>query len=90
LALTDILADSSNVSAVIEVFTLFFIVAGFFRWYDSKYQKAIRETKNEVIDKMQDMQAVICDRLTRIDHELTRLDDRFHKHITDDDIHRHP
>lgn len=84
MAITDILSVGSNVSAIIEVFTLFFIVAGFFRWYDSKYQKTIAETKDEVITKMHEMHTVVCERLTRIDTELMRLDDRFHKHITED------
>lgn len=89
MTLADIIADSANVSAIIEVFTLFFIVAGFFRWYDSKYQKTIVSTKDEVISKIQNTHATISERLARMDAELMRLDERFHKHVTDDNVHNH-
>jgi hypothetical protein len=89
VALTDILTDSANVSAIIEVFTLFFIVAGFFRWYDSRYQKTIRDVKEEAFEKLGETQKILCDRLERIDSEVMRLDERFHKHLTDDSVHNH-
>jgi hypothetical protein len=84
VALTDILSNSGNVNAIIEVFTLFFIVAGFFRWYDSKYQRTIVTTKDEVVANIQDLKETLCDRIERMDKEIMRVEDRLHNHITSD------
>jgi predicted RecB family endonuclease len=84
VALTDILSDAGNVSAIIEVFTLFFIVAGFFRWYDSKYQKTIVTTKDEVVSSIQDLKETLCGRIERMDQEIMRIEDRLHKHMSSD------
>lgn len=84
MALTDLLTESSNVSAIIELITLFFIVAGFFRWYDSRYQKFITNTKTDICKSVTDTKESLSDRLERIDQSLIRLEDRFHKHIEEE------
>ena len=89
MALTDILANSGNVSAIIEVITLFFIVAGFFRWYDGKYQKGMTNVKNEVIEHMDGMHATLIERIERMDRAIMRLEDRFHNHVTDEEHGNH-
>lgn len=84
MALTDLLTESSNVSAVIELITLFFIVAGFFRWYDSRYQRSLANTKMEICKSVIDTKETLAERLERMDQSLIRLEDRFHKHITEE------
>lgn len=83
MAIADVLVDSANVSALIEVITLFFIVAGFFRWYDSRYQRTMVDTRDEIMERITTAQQIVCERIERLDREIMRLDDRFHKHLED-------
>ena len=86
MALTDLLTESSNVSAIIELITLFFIVAGFFRWYDSRYQRSIAGVKTEICKTVTDTKETLAERLERMDRSIIRLEDRFHKHIEEDHL----
>lgn len=81
MALVDILADSTSVSALLEVISLAFIVAGFFRWYDGKYSKKVENQKNELCRQINDAKEHLGNRIDNVDRSLSNLENYFHKHM---------
>lgn len=81
MALGDVLADSNNVSALLEVISLAFIIAGFFRWYDSKYSKKTESVKDELCKRISDVEDHLNSRIEHIDRSLSTLENYFHKHM---------
>ena len=81
MALVDVLTEAGNVSSIIELTTLSFIVLGFFRWYDSKYNKTITATKSDVLLKIDETKESLFKSMEHLTHRFERLEDRFNEHI---------
>jgi hypothetical protein len=57
--ITETLANPATLSLVLELATLFFIILGFFRWYDRKYATVIDKTTAGLTEKINDLKKTV-------------------------------
>lgn len=81
MALVDILSDSGTLSVILEFIALVTVVLGFFRWYDAKYKLLVRDTKNEITEKISFETERICDQIGDLKQGQNRLEESHYDHL---------
>lgn len=77
MALVDVI--STNLNTLIEIITLSLIVLGFFRWYDNKYTRTVKEVEQSFKSAFEETMKTTNDRISRMQMSLYKLDDRLHE-----------
>lgn len=72
VTIVETVTNPQTLSIVLELATLFFIVLGFFRWYDRKYAATLDKTVKGIDSKIDDVKT-----------QLGNLAENYHDYVQD-------
>jgi uncharacterized protein Yka (UPF0111/DUF47 family) len=79
LPLTDIITGYGD--AISEVIVLILLVLGFFRWYDSKYAKIVKEQREISDSNASVIKNTLCGQIERIESDLDHVQETLTRHL---------
>lgn len=80
VAIMDALAGES-LSTILEFAALVGVVLGFFRWYDSKYRVLVRDTKQQIMDKIDATAKTTCEKIEELKNNQSSLRTSYYNHV---------
>ena len=73
------IANPQTLSLILELATLFFMILGFFRWYDSKYTRVMDASIKGINERFEQRTNHVNDKLESLQRDVEQLSQNLYK-----------